>query len=381
MSRRLPVAVIGAGWAGATVAHTLHDAGVPVEVFEATDVVGGHSRIEVLDGVRYEPNGPHIFHTSDEEVAALVRRFGMDRPFRHEIVTEVFEDEDDHAGEGRLLSWPLQLGELQTLRSWPQIRDELDGRPVEPTGTNFEQHVISLMGETLYRLFVEGYTRKQWGRDPAELSAALAPRRVELRTDGHRGLFRDTYEWFPADGVNPVIEAMLEPVAVTCGQALHVDDLDDADRTHSAVVVTAPSDVFARDPEPLPWRGIRMHSTFTPTEDPGACTTAAYQINRPSLRHAFTRTIETKHASGQQVLGTVVSEEHPQPGLRHYPVPSLDGEGQRRNAELQRQIADRLPVPTYFCGRLAEYRYLDQDEAIRSALDTGARVLALLAAR
>jgi UDP-galactopyranose mutase len=160
---------------------------------------------------------------------------------------------------------------------------------------------------------------------------------------------------------------------------VHLDDLADADRRFAAVVVTAPTDLFSRAPESLAWRGVRMHSTFTPTERPDACVTAAYQINRPSLRRAFTRTIETKHASGQQVLGTVVSEEHPQTGLRHYPVPSLDGEGQRRNAELQRAITEQVPVPTFFCGRLAEYRYLDQDQAIRSALDTASRVLDLLA--
>jgi len=173
---------------------------------------------------------------------------------------------------------------------------------------------------------------------------------------------------------------MLEPVSVTCGEALHVDDLHDADQRWSAVVVTAATDAFARAPVRLPWRGIEMHSTFTATDGPNDCLTAGYQINRPSLRHPFTRTIETKHASGQQVLGTVISEEHPQEGLRHYPVPSADGEGLRRNTILQAEIAEQVPVPTLFCGRLAEYRYLDQDQAIRSALDTAYEVLARLAA-
>lgn len=368
--------MVGAGWAGATVARMLHDAGVAVEVFEAADVVGGHSRVEVMDGVVFEPNGPHIFHTSDEEVAALVQRFGMERPFSHEVVTEVFEHDDDADEDAVLLSWPLQVDELRSLRSWPQISAELDRLPPQPTGDSFEQHVISLMGETLYRLCIEGYTRKQWATDPALLSAALAPKRVELRTDGRRGLFRDTYEWFPADGVNPIIEAMLGPIAVRCGAPLLVDDLHDADRSWAAVVITAPTDAFARADDPLPWRGIEMHSTFVPTDEPGACATAAYQINRPSLRRPYTRTIETKHASGQHVLGTVVSEEHPRDGLRHYPVPSLDGAGLRRNAELQAEVAAQIPVPTWFCGRLAEYRYLDQDQAIRSALDTAAAVLA-----
>ena len=367
--------MVGAGWAGATAARTLTDLGLPVEVFEAAPVVGGHSRVEVLDGIVHEPTGPHIFHTSDEEVARLVTRFGMDRPFEHRVLTEVFEHEDDEVG--RLCSWPLQLDELRQLRCWPQVRDELDRLPARPSGESFEQHVISLMGETLYRLFIEGYTRKQWGVEPCTLSADLAPRRVELRSDGRRGLFRDRWEWFPAQGVNGIIEAMLDGISVTCGQALHLDDLHDADRRWSAVVITAPCDVFAAA-EPLPWRGIRMRSRVEPTDDPGGTVTPAYQVNRPSMRWDCTRTIETKHASGQQVLGTVVGEEHPEDGRRHYPVPSLDGAGTRRNAELQDQIVAATPVPVAFCGRLAQYRYLDQDQAIRSALDT---TRALVAAR
>jgi diacylglycerol kinase family enzyme len=42
------------------------------------------------------------------------------------------------------------------------------------------------MGRTLYGLFIEGYTRKQWGCEPSELSSAIAPKRVELRADGSR---------------------------------------------------------------------------------------------------------------------------------------------------------------------------------------------------
>src|SRR5471030_952241 len=60
-----PVLVIGAGWSGAAVARKLTDAGMPVEVCERSDVVGGHSRVETLGGVMYEPNGPHLLHTND----------------------------------------------------------------------------------------------------------------------------------------------------------------------------------------------------------------------------------------------------------------------------------------------------------------------------
>ncbi len=45
-----PVAIVGAGLAGLACATTLHDAGIPVQVFEASDGVGGRVRSDVIDG-------------------------------------------------------------------------------------------------------------------------------------------------------------------------------------------------------------------------------------------------------------------------------------------------------------------------------------------
>ena len=370
----MTVVVVGAGWSGAVVARELHDAGRAVEVFEREAAVGGHARCEVLNGVTYEPHGAHIFHTSDAAVATYVQRFGMTRPFEHRVVTEVFLREGDD--EPVLLSWPPQLEELRALPVWNEIEAELAELPSEPGGDDFETWVTSLMGRSLYEMFIEGYTRKQWGCEPRELSSRFAPRRVELRDDGYTRLFRDKWEFFPTGGAATVIEEVLRSVPVTCGVSLDVGNVLDARTDVDAVVVTAPLDEFSQSPEVLPWRGIRMVSRYQPVERPGDTATAAYVVNRPSPRVPYTRTVETKHATGQQIAATVVSEEHPGAPARHYPFPSLDAEGERRNAELQEAIRERLaPTPVYFCGRLAEYRYINQDEAVANALTTAERLL------
>ena len=358
------VLVVGAGWAGAVVARELVDAGASVLVVERERGVGGHSRFETLNGVHYEPNGAHIFHTADERVARYVDRFGLRRPFEHRVLTEAYLHEDDE--EPVLLSWPPQVDELRELSIWPVVSRELAELPREPHGEDFETWVISLMGPTLYRLFIEGYTRKQWDCEPSELSASLAPKRVELRDDGYTRLFRDPYEFFPAEGMNGVIEAILAPVSVECGVELSADTLDDVDFDFDTVIVTAPLDDFAGRPGELPWRGIHMRSRYVPTE-PDGTVTPTYVVNRPSPRVPYTRTVETKHATGQLVAGTVVSEEHPGAPARHYPVPVHDGSGEAGNAALQEEIRSALDVPVHFCGRLATYSYIDQDEAVARA--------------
>lgn len=366
------VAVIGAGWSGATVARVLHDAGIAVEVFEAAGAVGGHSRVERLGGVVYEPNGAHIFHTSDREVAAFVQRFGMSRPYEHRVVTEVFLPDD---GGRVLLSWPPQLEELRELPMWPAIAHELERRPAVAGGANFEERVIQLMGATLYSLLVRDYTIKQWGRDPTELSSSIAPKRVELRSDGYRRLFRDRWEYFESEGVNAVVENVLEPVPVTCRTELSLADLDHLDAAVDHVVVTAPLDQFAGDPGTLEWRGISMRSRHLPMASEEATATEAYVVNRPSPTVPYTRTVETKHASGQRIAATVVSEEHPGADRRHYPVPTPEGRNEAANRDLQDRIRCDAPRPVSFCGRLANYTYIDQDQAIRQGIDLARRLL------
>ena len=49
-----PVAVVGAGLAGLSCAVALHDAGIPVQVYEASDGVGGRVRTDHLDGFQLD---------------------------------------------------------------------------------------------------------------------------------------------------------------------------------------------------------------------------------------------------------------------------------------------------------------------------------------
>ena len=99
--------------------------------------------------------------------------------------------------------------------------------------------------------------------------------------------------------------------------------------------------------------------------------TRAYTVNQPDPDVPFTRTVETKHASGQRIRGTVVCEEYPGHPAKHYPVPTSDHEHERRNRALQALIRREASMPVAFCGRLANYVYINQDEAILQGLLVG----------
>ena len=373
------IAVIGAGWAGATTARVLHDAGHKVSVFDRDRVIGGHSRSEILHGVMYEPNGPHIFHTSNREVAEFVLAHGMRGSHEHHVFTEIFLDDDDETPI--ILAWPPQVDELKQLRIWPQIERELAQLPAEPVRDNLETYSLSIMGPTLYRLFVRDYSRKQWGREPTELSSAFGPKRLGLRTDGRRRYFNETWEFLPPAGAQEVIEHILRPISLTLGASLAVGDLPELEKTYRAVVITAALDDFVGRPGELEWRGIRTVSRYIPLDDDKGTVTPAYQVNRPSRRRPYTRTVEPKHANRQPAPGTIVTEEYPGSPARHYPVPTVDSRNERHNLVLQDEIRQASPVPVLFCGRLANYVYINQDEAIAQGMACAAKVSSLIERR
>jgi UDP-galactopyranose mutase len=367
------IAVIGAGWTGCAAARTLHDAGHQVCIFERDNRLGGHSRSEVINGIVFEPNGPHIFHTSNRQVAEFVQAHGMRRSFEHRVLTEIFLDD-----KPKILSWPPQVEELRELPIWPQVERELAELPATPVHGNLEEYSLSIMGRTLYELFVHDYSIKQWGREPAELSSSFGPKRLGLRTDGNRRIFKDPWEFFPPGGAQEVIAEIVRPIPLTLGSDISLPDLAHLAAEYQAVVITAALDDFVCRPGELEWRGIRAVSKYIPLDDPDATVTPGYQVNRPSPRRPYTRTLETKHATGQSVPGTVVTEEYPGAEARHYPVPTVDSRNERHNRVLQEEIRQASSMPVFFCGRLANYIYINQDEAIAQGMACAAEVSALI---
>jgi len=358
------ILIIGTGWAGISASYKLETLGYKTTLIEKENVVGGHSRSEKKNGVIFEPNGPHIFHTSNERVNKYVMKFGMKRKFTHEVKSRIYPN--SLKGDSVLVSWPPQVSELKTLKEWQQIEKELNLLPKSPDEKNFETYAISIMGRTLYDLFIYGYTKKQWELEPKELSSSFAPKRIDLRTDGNKGMYKDNWEYFHPEGSGEIIERIAEGREIIFNTRVDLNNIEEFTEEYDALILTAALDDFSLSKEKLLWRGIKSEAEFI--EDIGISEhkTEAYQINHPSLNEEFTRTIETKHASGQLVKGTVVCKEYSFPNIRHYPVLKTDNLTLDLNNKLKELIQSELKIPTFYCGRLANYKYINQDEAIEN---------------
>ena len=357
LNRKNKVLVIGAGWAGASAANILKQNNYEVLVVEKDNEVGGHSRSGKIKNVIWEPYGAHIFHTSNERVASFVNQYGLNRNYEHKVITKLMIN-----GEYKTFSWPPQIDELKTLKEWDKIKLELSDLPSEPYGDNFIDYIVSMMGKTLYELFIEGYSIKQWGDELNGLSSRFAPKRIELRNDGYKRLFRDKYEYFPENGVSPIIENILKDIDIAYSKEINIDNIYDISNGFDFVILTCPLDAFLNK-NTLKWKGIKLDPKYFETDD-SSTISDSYVVNYPGLEVPFTRTIETKHATQQKVRGSIVAEEYPGTDDRHYPIPTPENVYEKENESLKKEISKTLKHNIIFAGRLANYKYINQDQAI-----------------
>jgi UDP-galactopyranose mutase len=367
--------IVGGGLTGCTVAHRLAEHGVGSVILERLATAGGLIRSETMEGVLYEPHGSHIFHTEDLEVWELANRMTPFNDYRHRV---------DIVIEGKVLNWPILVSDIDAQTRSEEIHQQLrERRGVDPSAravaANFEEWCLELMGPLLYERYVKPYTEKQWGRAAAELSAQWAPRRVSVRWDNDPFLFPDPYQGWPAGpgGYTDLIEAMLDSplISLRTGVEVTLENLESHMREHDAelVVLTCPLDAFASGRLGwLEWRGIIVRNIHIPHVQ---LAQGAMVVNYPGHEYPFIRIHETKHASRQQVLGTVLGFEFTGAPTRYYPI-ELSA-NRSLNDRYQNLLREQIGRPrTFFAGRLSNYLYLDMDDCMRQALDTASEILA-----
>ena len=368
MSDTLITTVIGAGFAGSVVAERLASAGQHVLLIDQRPHIGGNAYDEPdAYGALIHRYGPHIFHTNAQRVVDYLSRFTDWRPYQHRVLASV---------DGQLLPIPINQDTINRLYGLnldeAGVQAFLDRvrEPRDPIKTS-EDVVLNTVGRDLYEKFFRGYTRKQWGLDPAQLSAAVTAR-IPVRTNRDDRYFNDQFQIMPKDGYTALFQRMLDHPNIRLELNTDFFTIRDQIKTDAkAIVYTGPIDAYFDDCYgPLPYRSLRFehqHLPDTPQYQPVAV------VNYPN-DHAYTRITEFKHLTGQQHSGAAIVREYPQAeGDPYYPIPRPENEAlyQRYKALAAHESN------VFFVGRLAQYRYYNMDQVVAAALKTADRILGL----
>lgn len=374
VTNHLPdVLVVGAGFAGAVAGRQLADAGYSIRIIDRRSHIGGNAWDEKDGhGVLVHPYGPHIFHTNSRRVMAWLSRFTDWRFYEHRVLARV---------DGRYFPIPINRTTLNAVFGLDLEEADVPGflesirEPRTPLRSS-EDVVLNSVGHRLCDMFFRGYTRKQWGRDLAELSSSVAAR-IPVRTDDDDRYFGDSFQFMPRDGYGAMFSRMLDHPGIEI--ALGQDYASEPAR--SAVkhtIYTGPIDEFFEYRfGRLPYRSLRFehyHSEFVAEDE---FVQPAPVINYPN-EEAFTRITEFKQLTGQRCPGSSLVREYPSAeGDPYYPIPCAENE-----ALLKQYETEALKWPAVsFVGRLAQYRYYNMDQVVASAIKVADSVAESLRSR
>ncbi|MHB1282740.1 MAG: UDP-galactopyranose mutase [Sulfuriferula sp.] len=361
------ILVVGAGFAGATCARELAEAGHRVLVIDRRPHIAGNAYDEYdAHGVLIHRYGPHLFHTNAERIFAWLSRFTDWRRYEHRVLAQV---------DGQLLPIPinrttinclygLELDEAGVEAYLEKVRE-----PRDPIRTS-EDVVLNSVGHDLCEKFFRGYTRKQWGLDLSELSAGVAAR-IPTRCNVDDRYFTDTFQAMPKDGYTKLFERMLDHPNVSVQLNTDYAQIKGNIKPRHTVY-TGPIDAyFDYRFGKLPYRSLRFeHEHLADSEWFQPVGT----VNYPN-EYAYTRITEFKHATGQSHPGTSIVREYPQAeGDPYYPIPRPENEARYQRYKV---LAEAEPNLT-FVGRLAQYRYYNMDQVVAAALKASMNILSTL---
>lgn len=356
--------IVGAGFSGAVIAEQLsQNKNNRILLVDQREHIGGncyttrHAETEVM----IHKYGPHIFHTKSKDIWNYVCQFCEMMPFTNRVKS---------ISNGKVYSLPINLhtinqffGKVFSPAQAKSFLQELGNTSiVEPK--NFEEQALKFIGRELYEAFFYGYTKKQWGCEPALLPASVL-KRLPVRFDYNDNYYTDPYQGIPKNGYTEIFNRMLKADNIEVRLNCKFDNswnLDEFDHLFYTGTIDA---FFSYKYGELSYRTVYFEQGISQGDYQGNAV-----INYADEGTPYTRIHEHKHFAPWEMHDKTVyfkeySKETTNADIPYYPK-RLDDDLKR--LEKYENEASKLKKVS-FVGRLATYRYLDMEQVIREALE------------
>lgn len=352
--------IVGSGLFGSVFAHEAKAHGKSVLVIERRNHTGGNIYCEEKEGINIHKYGAHIFHTDYKDVWDYVNQFVEFNNYINSPVANY---------KGELYNLPFNMntftkmwGVVTPAEAAAKIAEQR--KAVEGEPKNLEEQAISLIGTDVYTKLIKGYTEKQWGRSCTELPAFII-QRLPVRYTFDNNYFNDRFQGIPMGGYNKLIDALLDGIEVRLGTDYNQKKAE-YHTIAKKVIYTGPIDAyFGYSLGLLEYRGLKFETERLEEENHQGVAV----MNFTEREIPYTRSIEHKHFEYGKQPVTYVTKEYPadwKPGEEaYYPV---NNERNQKLYEQYKRLAEK-ESNIIFGGRLAEYKYYDMDDVIKSALN------------
>lgn len=367
--------VIGCGLSGCVIARHLAEQGKRVTLWERRDHIGGNMYDYIDDhGFLVQKYGPHTFHTKKKELYDYMCRFEQ---------WEKYQLTCGAVWKGKYTPTPFNFTTIDTF--YPEgraryLKEKLEkafaGRETATVVEVLEHPDPDIRGyaEYLFQNDYAPYTAKQWGVAPSEIDPSVL-KRVPLRFSYDEGYFDDPYQVMPVHSFTTFFEHLLDhpnlqvKLGVEALERLTAWEnkllLDGVPLEIPVVYTGAVDELFGGIHGRLPYRSLRFEWKYEDKDHLQDAPVVAY----PQAAE-YTRITEYKKLPVQDKPGTSYAVEYPiayREGERlepYYPV--LTQTSQKQYAGYK-ALADQIPN-LICCGRLADFKYYNMDQALERAL-------------
>ena len=353
--------VVGSGLFGATFANLAKKNGKKVLVIDRRENVGGNVYTENIEGINVHKYGAHIFHTDYKDVWNYVNSFAEFNRYTNSPIARIGNEVYNLPFNMNTFSkiWDDVFTPDDAIRHIESERKEITDEP-----KNLEEQAISLVGRTIYEKLIKGYTEKQWNKKCVDLPAFII-KRLPVRFVYDNNYFNDRFQGIPIGGYTKLVEKMLDGIEVRLNTN-YFDNVDEYKSIAKKIVYTGPIDeYFNYSLGKLEWRSLKFDTKIFDCDN--------YQgnavVNYTGHDVDFTRVIEHKHFEESISDKTVVTFEYPcdyKDGMEKYYC--VNDESNNKLADEYKKLALK-EENVIFGGRLAEYKYYDMDDVIKSAFD------------
>jgi len=348
--------IVGAGFSGAVFARMAADYGKTVLLLDKRNHIAGNSYDFINDdGIMIQKYGPHIFHTKIKRVWNFLSKYTKWNNYTHKVLV--------HLGDKEVYL-PINLETMEKVynrKFTPEkMKEFLSEKRINiDTIRNSKDVILSQVGEDLYELFFENYTKKQWGVYPDELEPSVLER-IPVRFNRDIRYFEDSYQGIPRGGFTKLFKNLLDNDNIKI--MLNTDYRDIGEEIkYKKIIYTGQIDSFFNYKfGKLSYRSLDFKFKTVNRE----YFQSEAVVNYPN-KNDYTRITEFKYFYFQKSKKTTVCYEYPKEyGEPYYPIPM------KENNELYLKYAnesDKLKN-IYFLGRLGQYRYINMDIAVENAL-------------
>ena len=368
--------VIGCGLSGAVVARHLAEQGKQVTIWERRDHIGGNMYDYVDEhGFLVQKYGPHTFHTKKKELYDYMCRFGRWQDYKLTCGA---------AWGGKYTPTPFNFTTIDTF--YPEEKAELLKEKLKKafsgrdTATVVEvlahpDEDIRGYAEFLFQNDYAPYTAKQWGVSPSEIDPSVL-KRVPLRFSYEEGYFDDPYQVMPEQSFTHFFQNLLDHPNIHIELGVEALDhiqirndrifLDGVPLEIPVVYTGALDELFGGIYGRLPYRSLRFEWKYEDKESLQDAPVVAYPQEA-----GYTRITEYKKLPVQTGTGTSYALEYPltyQEGTQQEPYYPVLTEQSQQQYEQYRRAAEAVPN-LICCGRLADFKYYNMDQALEQALN------------